>query len=59
MSPTWKISLVLQSVKLKAVLGHLYVMLTIQGLNPVSDLYPDSIIVVSITTCVSFPLPSS
>ena len=59
MSPTWHISLVVLSVKLKAALGHFCVMLTVQGLNPVSDLYPDSIIVVSVTTCVSLPLPSS
>ena len=45
--------------ELKASLGHLYVMLTIQGLNPMFDLYPDPIIVISIIYCVSLVLPSS
>ena len=43
----------------KDALGHLCVVLTVQGLNPVPDLYPDSIIVLSVTTCVSLPLPNS
>ena len=45
---------------LYTALGHLCVVLTVQGLNPISDLYPDLIIVVSVTTCVSFlyPVPS-
>ena len=59
MSPTWQISLVVLSIKLKAALGHLYVMLTVQGINSMSDLYPDPIIVVSIITYVSLHLPSS
>ena len=42
--------------KLKYSLGHLFVMLTVQGLNPVSNIYPDSIIIVFATTCVSLPL---
>ena len=45
--------------KVKICLGHLCIMLNVQGLNPVSDLYPDSIIVLSVITCVSLPLPSS
>ena len=45
--------------KLNVALGHLCVVLTIQGLKTVSDLYPNSIIVVSVTTYVSLPLPSS
>ena len=47
--------------KLKAALGHLYVMLTVQGLNSMSDLYPDPIIILSVIhfTCVSLLLPSS
>ena len=59
MCPILQISLVVLSVKLKDALGHLCVMLTVQGLNPIFDLYHDSIIVVSVTTCVSLPLPSS
>ena len=59
MSRTLQISLLFLSIKLKSALGHLYVVLTVQGFNPVSDLYPDPIIVVSIITCVSLPLPNS
>ena len=39
--------------ELKATLGHLCVVLTIQGLNPMFHLYPDPIIVISIIYCVS------
>ena len=45
--------------ELKATLGHLCVVLTIQGLNPMFDLYPDPIIVISVIYCVSLLLPSS
>ena len=45
--------------KLKVALGHLYVVLTIQGLKPVFDLYPDPIIVISVIYCVSLLLPRS
>ena len=45
--------------KVKVALGHLCVVLTVQGLKSMSDLYPDPIIVVSVITCVSLPLPSS
>ena len=45
--------------KLKAALGHLCVMLIVQGLHPMFDLYPDSIIVISVIYCVSLLLPSS
>ena len=44
--------------ELKAALGHLCVMLTVQGLNPLFDLYPDPIIVISIISSVSLPFPS-
>ena len=46
--------------KLTAALGHLCVVLIVQGLNPMFDLYPDPIIVVSVIYCVSllFPVPS-
>ena len=47
------------SIKLKSALGHLCVVLNVQGVNPVYDLYPNPIIVVSINTCVSLPLPNS
>ena len=60
MYPSWKTSLVFLYTKLKDSLGHLCVMLTVQGLKSMSDLYPDPIIVVSVITCVSFlyPVPS-
>ena len=45
--------------KLKVTLGHLYVMLTIQGSIPSSDYYPDSIIILSDITCVYLPVSSS
>ena len=44
---------------LYVALGHLCVVLTIQGLNSMSDLYPDPIIVVYVITYVSIPLPNS
>ena len=47
MSPTWQISLVVLFAKLKAALGHLYVVLTVQRFIPTSDYYPDSIIILS------------
>ena len=47
MSPTWQISLVVLSAKLKAALGHLCVILKVQGFIPTSDYYPDSIIILS------------
>ena len=59
MSPRWLISLVVLPIKLKYALGHLCVMLTIQGFIPASDLYPDPIIFLSYITCVSLPLSSS
>ena len=40
-------------------LGHLCVVLTVQQLNLMSDLYPDPIITVYVITCVSLPIPSS
>ena len=39
--------------KFNSCLGHLFVVLTVQLLNSMSDLYPDPIIFVSIITCVS------
>ena len=46
--------------ELNVALGYLCVVLTIQGFSPASDLYQDdSIIVLSVITCVSLPLPSS
>ena len=45
--------------KLKASLGHLCVVLIVQGLHPMFDLYPDPIIVISVIYCVSLLLPSS
>ena len=45
--------------KLKYALGHLYVMLTIQGFIPSSDYYLDSIIILSDITCVYLPISSS
>ena len=45
--------------KLQAALGHLCVMLIVQGLNPMFDLYLDPIIVISVISCVSLHLPSS
>ena len=45
--------------ELKAALGHLYVMLTVQGLKLMFDLYPDPIIVISVIYCVSLLFPSS
>ena len=47
MSPTLKISLVVLSLELKAALGHLCVVLTIQGIIHVSAYYPDYIIILS------------
>ena len=44
---------------LKAALGHLCVMLIVQGLNPMFDLYPDPIIVISVIYYASLLLPSS
>ena len=45
--------------KVKSCLGSSPCHAHVQGLNPVSNLYPNSIIVVSISTYVSLPLPSS
>ena len=44
---------------LYAALGHLCVMLIVQGLYLMFDLYPDPIIVISVLYCVSLLLPSS
>ena len=45
--------------ELKAALGHLYVVLTVQGLNPMFDIYLDPIIVLlSIVSSFFFPVPS-
>ena len=44
--------------KLQDALGHLSVVLIVQGLHPMFDLYPDPIIVISIIYCVSLLLPS-
>ena len=46
--------------KLKDALGHLCVMLTVQGFNPMFDLYPDPIVVISVICCAPFffPIPS-
>ena len=59
MSPTWKISLIVLSTKLKDTMVHLCVMLTIQGLHSMSDFYPDPIIVISIISSFSLHFPSS
>ena len=40
-------------------LGHLCVMLTVQGFNAMFDFYPDPIIVIYVIYCVSLLLPSS
>ena len=45
--------------KLEAALGHLCVVLIVQGLYPMFDLYHDPIIVISVIYCVSLLLPSS
>ena len=47
MYPTWQTSLVVLSAKLKVSLGHLCVMLTVQGFIPISAYYLDSIIILS------------
>ena len=44
---------------LYAALGHLCVVLTVQGFFPMSDLYPDSIIVISIIYLCLPSFPSS
>ena len=54
-----KISLVVLSAKLKAALGHLCVVLTVQGFIPASDFYLDPVIVLSDITCVYLPLSNS
>ena len=45
--------------KLTATLGHLSVVIIVQGFHPQFDLYPDPIIVISIIYCVSLMLPIS
>ena len=44
---------------LTATLGHLSVVLIVQGFYPMFDLYLDPIIVISIISCVSLLFPSS
>ena len=51
----------LSSIIFLSALGHLCGMLIVQGLNPMFDLYPDPIIVISVIYCVSpffCPVPS-
>ena len=43
--------------KLKASLGHLCVVLTVQGYIPSSDYYPDSSIILSESLISTFPYP--
>ena len=45
--------------ELNVALSHLYVVLTVQGLNSMFDLSPDPIIVISVIYYVSLLLPSS
>ena len=60
MSPTWQISLGLLSIKLKDSLGHICVVLNVQGFIPASDFYPDSIIpyLILLMSTFLYPVPS-